>query len=57
MDMKIETFPFDDETAGCLPNEPQELMNAGVHSTWDTVEAEDRAFFRALGYRVRVPSR
>lgn len=51
-DMQLGTFPW--KEGGYIGlNEPNELMGAGSHPTWHTIDKPDRAFFRAMKYRIR----
>ena len=50
--MPMSTFPTGDG-ATCRLNEPSLLMRASAHPSWDDVAEPERAFFLAMGYRVR----
>jgi hypothetical protein len=51
LDMPLLTGPFGDGALLSL-NEPDQLMSAGSHPTWNHIAEPDRAFFRALHYRL-----
>ena len=44
------SFPVSDSQGQISLNEPAELMSAGAHPTWDTLDEPDRAFLGAMGY-------
>lgn len=49
-DMACGTFPAGADRGVLLLNEPSDLMVASAHPTWNTLDAPDRAFLRAMGY-------
>ncbi len=51
LDMLLSTYPNGDDARVSL-NEPQDLMAADVHPTWNHVAEPDRAFFRAMRYQL-----
>lgn len=50
VEMPCGTFPIDDDTGFIGLNEPQDLMSAASHPTWNTLVEPDEAFLNALGY-------
>lgn len=51
LDMPLMTSPSGD-SAKLVLNEPEDLMSAASHPTWDHIAEPDRAFFRAMHYRL-----
>lgn len=53
-DMSLLTGPGRAGGGELRMNEITDVMTAGIHPTWDTIEEPDWSFFRAMGYRVAV---